>query len=109
MATRFEIYQSSFFYVLCRVGLLYLYSADSIRKGTANGLEIALGVSQRCLKLNFVILSLLIPFLIPIGASALLFLSSAPRAMKGPIPAMLTATSAITGAYYGSTIYNIRQ
>jgi len=67
------------------VGLLYLYSADSIRKGTANGLETAL------------------------GASALLFLSSAPRSMKGPVPAMLTVTSALTGAYYGKTVYNSRQ
>ena len=30
------------------------------------------------------------------GASALLLLSSAPRAAKGPIPAILTATSAVT-------------
>ncbi|KAI0831816.1 hypothetical protein BC628DRAFT_1415322 [Trametes gibbosa] len=67
------------------VGLLYLYSADSIRKGTAGGLEVAL------------------------GASALLLLSSAPRAAKGPVPAMLTATSAITGLYYGKTVLALRQ
>ncbi|KLO19090.1 hypothetical protein SCHPADRAFT_844087 [Schizopora paradoxa] len=66
------------------VGLLYLYSADSIRKGTANGIETAL------------------------GASALLFLSSAPRFAKGPIPAMLTTTSALTGFYYANTFYNQR-
>ncbi|THH18044.1 hypothetical protein EW146_g2867 [Bondarzewia mesenterica] len=66
------------------VGALYLYSADSIRKNTANGLEVAL------------------------GASALLLLSSLPRFAKGPIPAMLTVTSAATGAYYGRTVYNLR-
>ncbi|KAF9054436.1 transmembrane proteins 14C-domain-containing protein, partial [Panaeolus papilionaceus] len=65
------------------VGLLYLWSADSIRKGTANGLEAAL------------------------GASALLFLSSVPRAGKGPIPALLSVTSATTGFYYGNTLYNL--
>lgn len=33
-------------HTLCpSVGLLYLWSADSVRKGTANGLEGALGVS----------------------------------------------------------------
>ncbi|TDL24078.1 hypothetical protein BD410DRAFT_786772 [Rickenella mellea] len=67
------------------VGLLYLYSADSIRKGTANGLETAL------------------------GASAILLLSSAPRAAKGPIPAVLTATSAAAGLYYGRTVWALRQ
>ncbi|KAI0629370.1 transmembrane proteins 14C-domain-containing protein [Trametes polyzona] len=67
------------------VGVLYLYSADSIRKGTPNGLEAAL------------------------GASALLFLSSAPRAAKGPVPAVLTATSAVAGLYYGKTVYALRQ
>ncbi|TFK39955.1 transmembrane proteins 14C-domain-containing protein [Crucibulum laeve] len=66
------------------VGLLYLWSADSIRKGTANGLEGAL------------------------GASALLFLSSLPRARKGPIPAILAITSAGAGFYYGKTVYNLR-
>ncbi|KAI5124277.1 hypothetical protein M0805_005124 [Coniferiporia weirii] len=66
------------------VGLLYLWSADSIRKGTANGLETAL------------------------GASAILLLSSAPRASKGPVPALLTITSALAGAYYGKTVYSLR-
>ncbi|TFK74937.1 hypothetical protein BDN72DRAFT_758698, partial [Pluteus cervinus] len=66
------------------VGLLYLWSADSIRKGTANGLEGAL------------------------GASALLFLSSIPRVKKGPIPAVLALTSAGAGAYYGKTVYALR-
>ncbi|KAI0271047.1 transmembrane proteins 14C-domain-containing protein [Russula aff. rugulosa BPL654] len=67
------------------VGALYLYSGDSIRKHTANGLETAL------------------------GASAVLFLSSVPRFAKGPIPAMLTVTSAAAGAYYGRAIYNLNQ
>jgi len=67
------------------VGALYLYSGDSIRKHTANGLETAL------------------------GASALLLLSSIPRVTKGPIPALLTVTSAATGVYYGKTVYNLRQ
>ncbi|ETW79027.1 hypothetical protein HETIRDRAFT_441147 [Heterobasidion irregulare TC 32-1] len=66
------------------VGVLYLYSGDSIRKHTANGLETAL------------------------GASAVLLLSSLPRFAKGPVPALLTVTSAATGAYYGRTIYNLR-
>ena len=42
------------------------------------------------------------------GASALLFLSSAPRAAKGPVPAMLTVTSALAGSYYGKSVYNLR-
>ncbi|RDX40547.1 hypothetical protein OH76DRAFT_1366074, partial [Lentinus brumalis] len=66
------------------VGALYLWSADSIRKGTANGLEAAL------------------------GASALLLLSSLPRATKGPVPAVLTATSAVSAYYYGKTVYALR-
>ncbi|KAI0642256.1 transmembrane proteins 14C-domain-containing protein [Trametes meyenii] len=67
------------------VGALYLWSADSLRKGTANGLEAAL------------------------GASAILFLSSVPRAAKGPVPAVLTATSAVSAYYYGKTLYAVRQ
>ncbi|PSR74322.1 hypothetical protein PHLCEN_2v9939 [Hermanssonia centrifuga] len=67
------------------VGLLYLWSADSIRRGTGNGLEGAL------------------------GASALLLLSSLPRVSKGPIPAVLTVTSAASAYYYGKTVYALRQ
>ncbi|KAL0953391.1 hypothetical protein HGRIS_004630 [Hohenbuehelia grisea] len=63
------------------VGLLYLWSATNIRNGTANGLEGA------------------------IGASALLFLSSLPRVSKGPVPAILATTSAVSGLYYGNTYY----
>ncbi|EKM75020.1 hypothetical protein AGABI1DRAFT_116595 [Agaricus bisporus var. burnettii JB137-S8] len=66
------------------VGLLFLWSAESIRKGTNGGLEGAL------------------------GASALLFLSSLPRVTKGPIPVVLAATSASTGLYYGNVIRNLR-
>ncbi|KAI0730708.1 hypothetical protein C8Q76DRAFT_690745 [Earliella scabrosa] len=68
----------------CSVGALYLYSADSIRKGTANGLELAL------------------------GASALLLLSSLPRAAKGPVPAVLSVTSAASALYYGKTVLAVR-
>ncbi|RXW17771.1 hypothetical protein EST38_g8070 [Candolleomyces aberdarensis] len=67
------------------VGLLYLWSADAIRKGTNNGIEGAL------------------------GASAILLLSSLPRVAKGPVPALLAVTSATTGFYYGKTLYNIGQ
>jgi len=65
------------------VGLLYLWSADSIRKGTPNGLEAAL------------------------GASALLLLSSLPRVAKGPIPIVLAVTAAGSGVYYGKTLYGL--
>ncbi|KAI0718818.1 transmembrane proteins 14C-domain-containing protein [Fomitopsis betulina] len=67
------------------VGALYLYSANSIRNATPNGLETAL------------------------GASALLLLSSLPRVAKGPIPAVLTATSAATAVYYGRNVLALRQ
>jgi len=66
------------------VGLLYLYSAETIRQGRPYGLETAL------------------------GASAVLFLSSAPRFAKGPIPMVLTATSALTAVYYGRTVAALR-
>ncbi|KAF8627838.1 hypothetical protein AX15_004255 [Amanita polypyramis BW_CC] len=66
------------------VGLLYLWSADAIRKGAPNGMEGAL------------------------GASALLLLSSLPRVAKGPVPALLALTSAASGAYYGRLLYNLR-
>ncbi|KAJ8590133.1 hypothetical protein M405DRAFT_851865 [Rhizopogon salebrosus TDB-379] len=66
------------------VGLLFLWSADAIRKGSPNGLEGAL------------------------GASALLLLSSLPRLAKGPVPAVLAATSSAAGVYYGTKVYNLR-
>lgn len=43
-----------------------------------------------------------------IAASAVLFLSSVPRAAKGPIPATLTVASAGAGAYYGNAWYGLR-
>jgi uncharacterized membrane protein (UPF0136 family) len=67
------------------VGLLYLYSANSIRNLTANGWEVAL------------------------GASALLFLSSIPRFAKGPVPKILTTTSAVTAFYYGRLVLASRR
>jgi len=67
------------------VGLLYLWSADRIRKGTDNGLEGAL------------------------GASALLLLSSLPRVTKGPMPIGLAVTSAASGLYYLNNVYALRR
>ncbi|GJE98573.1 transmembrane proteins 14C-domain-containing protein [Phanerochaete sordida] len=67
------------------VGLLYLWSANSIANGTANGIEGAL------------------------GASAILLLSSLPRAAKGPVPAVLTVASTASTIYYGKTYLALRQ
>jgi len=66
------------------VGLLYLWSANAIRTGAPNGIQGAL------------------------GASAVLFLSSAPRAAKGPIPLTLTITSAAAAVYYGQLFAQMR-
>ncbi|TRM59161.1 hypothetical protein BD626DRAFT_610240, partial [Schizophyllum amplum] len=60
------------------VGALYLYAANLLESGGANGLETALGERLR-----------------------LLLLSSAPRLGKGPIPLVLTVTSLVAGGYYG--------
>ncbi|KAF8347758.1 transmembrane proteins 14C-domain-containing protein [Amanita rubescens] len=65
------------------VGLLYLWSADAIRRASPYGVEGAL------------------------GASTLLLLSSLPRVAKGPVPVVLAATSAATGVYYGRLLYNL--
>ena len=78
--------------IACSVGALYLYSGDNIRKHTANSLEAALSVLDDK------------PGPSPTDASALLFLSPVPRFTKGPIPAILTVTSAHTGPYYGKAI-----
>ncbi|KAJ7083809.1 transmembrane proteins 14C-domain-containing protein [Mycena epipterygia] len=67
------------------VGALYLWAGDRIRKGQPNGIEGA------------------------IGASAVLLASSAPRMFKGPVPAMLAATSTMSGLYYGKTAYALRR
>lgn len=39
-----------------------------------------------------------------IAASAILLLSSLPRAAKGPVPLVLTITSAVSTVYYGKTV-----
>lgn len=88
--------------VIHSVGALYLWSGDSIRKGTANGLEAAVGKHNSLASATRAHLERVL------GASALLFLSSVPRASKGPVPAMLTVTSAIAGSYYGKTLYDVR-
>ncbi|THH30110.1 hypothetical protein EUX98_g4083 [Antrodiella citrinella] len=67
------------------VGLLYLWSANHLKNGTGFGLEGAL------------------------GASVILLLSSAPRAAKGPVPAVLTATSLAAAYYYGSTYLALKK
>jgi len=66
------------------VGLLYLWSAEAIRKHNGPGIEGAL------------------------GASAILLLSSLPRVAKGPVPAILSATSAVSVYYYGKTYAALR-
>jgi len=59
------------------VGALYIWSGLSLRDGTPNGLEGAL------------------------GASVVLLLSSLPRIASGPVPALLTVTSGLSTVYYG--------
>jgi uncharacterized membrane protein (UPF0136 family) len=66
------------------VGVLYIWSAEQIKRGAPNGIEAAL------------------------GASALLLMSSLPRITKGPVPIVLALTSAGAGAYYGKTLYDLR-
>jgi hypothetical protein len=44
-----------------------------------------------------------------VGASALLFLSSLPRIAKGPVPATLAVTAALSGVYYGRTFVALRK
>lgn len=86
-----------FAYNFVRVGLLYLWSADTIRRGATGGLEGALGESF--------ILRLLAMSDNEYGsivASALLLISSLPRVTKGPVPMILSVTSATTALYYGS-------
>ncbi|CAK5267865.1 unnamed protein product [Mycena citricolor] len=67
------------------VGALYMWAGDRIRRGQPNGLEGA------------------------IGASAVLFLSSAPRLRRGGVPIALTSTSAMAGLYYAKTVYGLSQ
>ncbi|KAF8417415.1 transmembrane proteins 14C-domain-containing protein [Boletus edulis BED1] len=66
------------------VGVLYLWSAEQIKRGAPNGIEGAL------------------------GASAILLVSSLPRLTKGPVPVILALASAGAGAYYGKTLYDLR-
>ncbi|KAG6381479.1 transmembrane proteins 14C-domain-containing protein [Boletus reticuloceps] len=66
------------------VGVLYIWSAEQIKRGAPNGIEGAL------------------------GASALLLVSSLPRLTKGPVPVILALASAGAGAYYGKTLYDLR-
>ncbi|KNZ75085.1 hypothetical protein J132_04569 [Termitomyces sp. J132] len=70
--------------IVFSVGLLFLYGADAIRKGAPNGLEAA------C------------------AASALLLLSSLPRATKGPVPATLALLALGAGTYYGRAYFALR-
>ncbi|KAJ7628907.1 transmembrane proteins 14C-domain-containing protein [Roridomyces roridus] len=69
------------------VGAMYFWAGDRIRKHEENGLEAA------------------------VGASAILFLSSAPRMLRSraPVPSVLATTSALSGAYYGKTVYALRR
>lgn len=81
------------------VGLLYLWSAETIRRGTPYGIEGALGEHSQChVKTTNGLTNLA-------GASVLLLLSSLPRVAKGPVPVVLAATSAATSIYYGRLLY----
>ena len=90
------------------VGVLYLYGADSIRKGTPNGLEVALGESRPSFSLVSMARVTDHVCAPSTGASALLLLSSLPRVAKGPVPAVLSATSAASALYYGKTVLALR-
>ena len=85
------------------IGAMYLSSGNSIHKDIPNGLETALGESNHaaCSRASR---SAQPQWLVP-GTSVLLFLSSLPRYSKGPIPATLTVTSAVTGLYYGALVF----
>ncbi|KAJ7431444.1 hypothetical protein B0H11DRAFT_2385475 [Mycena galericulata] len=63
------------------VGMLYLWSGAQISEDNAKGLQGAF------------------------YASALLTLTSLPRAAKGPIPKLLAASSAVVGFYYGRWLF----
>lgn len=89
------------------VGLLFLWSADAIRKGSPNGLEGALGRSTS-FSAKILYHRRVYADICHVGASALLLLSSLPRLAKGPVPAVLAATSSAAGVYYGTKVYNLR-
>lgn len=90
--------------LLSSVGVLYVWSAEQIKRGAPNGIEGALGevpyLHHQIRSIN--------PLRCRIGASALLLVSSLPRVTKGPVPIILALTSAGAGAYYGKTLYNLR-
>ncbi|CCO29880.1 hypothetical protein BN14_03901 [Rhizoctonia solani AG-1 IB] len=66
------------------VGAMYGYSGYLIRNGGNYGYETAL------------------------AASVILFLSSIPRARKGPVPLTLSITSAAAALYYAKVVYDFR-
>ncbi|CAE6529543.1 unnamed protein product [Rhizoctonia solani] len=66
------------------VGAMYGYAGNQIRTGGNYGYETAL------------------------AASVILFLSSAPRARKGPVPLTLTIAGAVAAAYYAKVVYDFR-
>ncbi|KAG8703601.1 hypothetical protein FRC08_002744 [Ceratobasidium sp. 394] len=66
------------------VGAMYAYAGSQIRNGGPYGYETAL------------------------AASVILFLSSVPRARKGPVPLTLAITGAAAAVYYGKVIYDFR-
>jgi hypothetical protein len=84
------------------VGAMYGYGGYQIRNGGQYGYEAALGKllptaefiqnSSSCLS----------------AASVLLFLSSVPRARKGPVPLTLAITGAAAAIYYGKVMYDFR-
>jgi hypothetical protein len=79
-----------------RVGGLYIWSGLALQNGQPYGLEGALGTlhnqSDELLCIAKVRRS---------GSSVLLLLSSAPRFLKGPVPKILSLTSASAIVYYG--------
>lgn len=91
------------------VGALYLYSADSIRKQTDNGLEMAVGEYIPLINVGFEFLTFCHDIPSILGTSALLLAASAPRLRRGPMPLMLTAASLGAGSYYARTTYRVRQ
>ncbi|KAJ1306693.1 hypothetical protein OPQ81_007685 [Rhizoctonia solani] len=66
------------------VGAMYGYAGYQIQRGGNYGYETAL------------------------AASIILFLSSVPRARKGPVPLTLAITGAAAAAYYGKVVYDFR-
>jgi hypothetical protein len=83
------------------VGALYGYAGNQIRNGGQYGYESALGKSLTTAEFMQDSPSLS-------AASVLLFLSSVPRARKGPVPLTLAVTGAAAAIYYGKVIYDFR-